>query len=278
MSQIVSSSNSTAKNLVIAGETWGALKEQVGILLKSGFLPPTVNTIEKALAIVLQGLELRIPMMQALKQIAVIQQKTAIGAELQLALIFRDVPTAIIDIDSKDDCCRITAQRSAKHPKQHFKFDMEDAAKAKLLGKENWQKYPRAMLRSRCISEMARAVFPDAIAGMSHTPEELGATVNEEGDIIDIEVTEKTKNEPSQTSSPAPSSESAPPPPPPPPPAQLYDPKIPQLVAKLKLAVASKYSITALKDFEQISGAMAGRPAADLDSIVKDFFENGPKQ
>lgn len=41
-----------------------------------------------------------------------------------------------------------------------------DAQKAKLTGKDNWQSYPKAMLRARCIAEGVRAVFPGAIGGL----------------------------------------------------------------------------------------------------------------
>jgi hypothetical protein len=45
------------------------------------------------------------------------------------------------------------------------------ATAAGLAGKDNWKFYPRAMLRSRVISEGVRTVFPGVIAG-TYTPEE----------------------------------------------------------------------------------------------------------
>lgn len=41
-----------------------------------------------------------------------------------------------------------------------------------LTDKDNWRNYPRAMLRSRCISEGVRTVCPSATGGM-YTPEEV---------------------------------------------------------------------------------------------------------
>jgi len=53
-----------------------------------------------------------------------------------------------------------------------------------LAGKDNWKKQPKVMLQWRCTSAGMRFFAPDAICGMGYTPEELGATVNEEGEII----------------------------------------------------------------------------------------------
>jgi hypothetical protein len=47
-----------------------------------------------------------------------------------------------------------------------IEWTLEMATKAGLAGKDNWKHYPRAMLRSRCIAEGIRAVFPGAIGGM----------------------------------------------------------------------------------------------------------------
>jgi hypothetical protein len=51
-------------------------------------------------------------------------------------------------------------------------WTMEMAKKAQLLGNGTWQKYSRAMLRSRCISEGVRTVYPGVVCGV-YTPEEI---------------------------------------------------------------------------------------------------------
>lgn len=51
-------------------------------------------------------------------------------------------------------------------------WSIEDAKKADLTGKDNWKKFPRAMLRSRVASEGIRTVFPVVNSGL-YTPEEV---------------------------------------------------------------------------------------------------------
>lgn len=50
-------------------------------------------------------------------------------------------------------------------------WDMKRASTAGLAGKDMWKKYPRNMLRARCVSEGVRTVCPMATGGM-YTPEE----------------------------------------------------------------------------------------------------------
>lgn len=51
-------------------------------------------------------------------------------------------------------------------------WDLKRAQNAGLGGKDNWKKWPRQMLRARCISEGVRTIFPRATGGM-YTPEEV---------------------------------------------------------------------------------------------------------
>jgi hypothetical protein len=51
-------------------------------------------------------------------------------------------------------------------------WDMGRANKAGLAGKDMWKKYPRQMLRSRCVSEGVRTVCPSATSGF-YVPEEV---------------------------------------------------------------------------------------------------------
>lgn len=163
---------------------WATLKSQAQMAVSSGFLPSSVNTPEKAVIIALKGRELGIPMMQAYSSIHVISGKPSASAELMMALIYKNCPGAIVNyINNDNESCEIEAIRPGGKPAL-FSFSMSDAKDAGLLSNPTWKKYPRAMLRSRCVSEMARAVFPDAIMGVSYTPEELGAEVTEEGEVL----------------------------------------------------------------------------------------------
>ena len=54
------------------------------------------------------------------------------------------------------------------HPKGGsvtIEWTVEMGRKAGLLGNQTWTKYPRQMLRSRCISEGIRTVFPGVVVG-----------------------------------------------------------------------------------------------------------------
>ena len=152
------------------------------MLVTTGFLPNSVKTPAQALAIIQTGLELGIPAMQALRQVHVIQGKPSCSAELQLALFLR--------AGGKHKWLHSDGQKATlwlKHPNgtEHTQpFTIEEARRANLLNKDGWKMYPDAMLRARAISAGLRAAAPDIIAGMSYTPEELGADVTADGEIV----------------------------------------------------------------------------------------------
>ena len=68
-------------------------------------------------------------------------------------------------------------------------WDMRRAKEAGLGGKEMYRKFPRQMLRSRCISEGVRTVYPVATGGM-YAPEEVEAMPRVERDMGAAEVVE----------------------------------------------------------------------------------------
>lgn len=53
-----------------------------------------------------------------------------------------------------------------------------------------WQKYPEAMVKARAISEVCREGAEEVLCGAHYTPEELGAIVDADGDVIEGEVVE----------------------------------------------------------------------------------------
>jgi len=160
-----------------------ALMRELGsTLVKSGFLPVSIKTPEQAVVILLKGRELGLPPMQAFSSITVIQGKPAISAEGMMALIRQRIPHAQISfIETSNEKCVIEARRGPKERASTITFTLDDAKRADLVGKGVWKQYPAAMLRARCISAMARMIFPDALMGTSYTPEELGS------DAIDVD-------------------------------------------------------------------------------------------
>lgn len=174
-------------NIVLAGETYAALKDQAELLVKSGFLPGSIKTPEQALAVAMKGHEVGMGFMQSFSHINVISGKPCISAEGMNYLIRKNFPKArIAFLERTDAVCKIKVRRNPDEDASEFSFSMDDAKRAMLLANPSWQKYPRAMLFARCFSEMARTVFPDALGGISYTPEEMGAVVDEAGEVIDV--------------------------------------------------------------------------------------------
>lgn len=163
-------------DLIVKGEEYSALKEQAALAIRSGFLPQTIKNDAQAVIIAVKARELGLPLMAGYSLINVINGKPALSAEGMLAVIYKRFPQAIIAFKTMtNQKCTIEAQRDKSMPKSTFEFTMDDATQAGLAGSATWKKYPRALLKARCISEMARTVFPDALIGASYTPEELGA-------------------------------------------------------------------------------------------------------
>lgn len=160
---------------------WKLSKEMVLVFIKTGMLPSAIKTPEQAMLVAIKGREMGIPMLHAFAHIHVIQGKPTISSELMLALIYKNIPGAIVDfLETTNSKCVIEAKRPGGKPSL-FIFSMEDAKLAGMTGKDNWHKHPAAMLRARCVSAMARAVFPDALMGCSYVPEEMGADYVEGG-------------------------------------------------------------------------------------------------
>lgn len=172
--------------LIAPMQEWHILKEQAAVLVSSGMIPRSIRTPEAAIAIMLKGRELGIPPMHAFSHIHILDGKPTMSAELMLTMILKNVPDAKVEfLEVSDQACRIRASRPTMGTFE-FSFTRADATTAQLMGKDNWKKYTRAMLRSRAVSEMARSMFPDALSGISYTPEELGSAVEvtESGEII----------------------------------------------------------------------------------------------
>lgn len=175
--------------LIPVGQEWSDIKNMSSVLVKSNFLPKSVDTPEKACAIMLMARELGCGPMEGFSQINVILGKPTQSPQMMKARVHAKLPKAIFrQIESTDKVARFEAARPGD-PVQTYSFTIEEARALGLENKDNWKKQPATMLVWRCIGKVARQVFPDCLSGISYSPEELGASVNEEGEVIDVKPT-----------------------------------------------------------------------------------------
>lgn len=90
------------------------------------------------------------------------------------------------------------AEATFAHPaggRVKIRWDMDRAKKAGLAGRDMWKKYPRQMLRARCVSEGVRTVCPMATSG-SYTPEETRDIIADENrEVKDVTPPDKTETQ-----------------------------------------------------------------------------------
>lgn len=114
---------------------------------------------------------------ESLYRITVINGKPTASAELIAANVRRAGHRLRI---VKDEKARTATCEIVRRDDPDFTFtatwDMAKAQQALLSGKENWKKYPMAMLAARAITECARDACPEALYGVVYTGEELGAS------------------------------------------------------------------------------------------------------
>lgn len=140
-------------------------------LVASGLLGKSIQKPESALAVVLTGRELGLTAMQSLRSIHIIEGKPTLSADLMVALVKRSPACRYFKlVESTSKVAKYETYREGEGVTA-MSFTIEQAQAAGVTGKDNWKKWPDAMLRARCIAALARAVYPDMLAGVYETDE-----------------------------------------------------------------------------------------------------------
>lgn len=142
------------------------------VLAKSSLLPGALRGKPGDVMVTLiTGHELGLSPMQAIRGMHVIEGKAVMSADLTVALILRSPACEFFRLTkSTDQVAEYTTKRKGSEPVT-MTWTWEQAQKAKLTGKQNWQNHPAAMLRARCAAALARAVYPDLVLGV-YDPDE----------------------------------------------------------------------------------------------------------
>ncbi len=141
-------------------------------LFASGLLPRAVNKPEAAFAIIVAGRELGLTAFQSLRGIHIIEGKPTLAADTMLALALQSDKCEYFQcLDTTAEVAMYETQRRGAPGPTRISFTMNQARAAGVTGKDNWRKYPDAMLRARCIAALARIVYPDVFMGVYETDE-----------------------------------------------------------------------------------------------------------
>lgn len=168
---------------------WQQIVSMGEYLARADLTPKALRGKPHDVATVLLGAnDLGIPLTQALNKLIVIEGKLSMAAELMVALVLRDGHS--IKPSSENNSTRATAicRRANDDETVTVTYTIEEAVDAGLVALREgkpyarsstgnrlpWEKYTADMLWARCVSRACRRMFPDCLAGVSYTPDELG--------------------------------------------------------------------------------------------------------
>ena len=160
---------------------------------KSGLAPKGIDTPEAVFVAMEMGLELGLPLMASLQNIAVVNGRPTLWGDSQLAVV-----RATGELEEFSEWYEQDGKRLARNPStfddataavcrvkrrgmeaSETAFTVGDAKRANLWGKQGpWSQYPARMLRFRARSFALRDQFGDALRGLLST--------EEAGDVVEV--------------------------------------------------------------------------------------------
>ncbi len=150
-------------------------------LFLSGLLGTKIKSPEQAFAIIVAGAEMGLPPMLALRSLSLVEGKIVLAADSQLALFKK--------AGGRTSFEELTTERAVlylRHPNgdEHTEeWTRAMAQTAGVLAKDNWKKYPLAMMRSRAITAGLKSIGFEATAGAYDPDEDLHILDDEPGPI-----------------------------------------------------------------------------------------------
>jgi len=184
------------------------MKKWAETIIDSGLLPDSISEPEQVITIVQHGKELGLTPHIALNNIHVIAGRPVISSSMLGAMLkkhhvewtitddFTTVPGPGGKGEDKKTSYEFYWKSSITERVMSTTFSItwNQMALAGYTEKSNWKKYPKEMMRARCLSYAVRALFPEVLLGMysdveiNDIAEELGGesreiSISDEGDV-----------------------------------------------------------------------------------------------
>ncbi|MBO0728573.1 MAG: hypothetical protein J2P57_04900 [Acidimicrobiaceae bacterium] len=152
---------------------WTTLQQQAEVLAASNYVPRQFKGKPgDIIAVSLMARELGLRPIAALSLIDVIEGSPTLNAEGKVAVVRAQGHTITGDTSAAEAV--VYGRRADTGDEMTVRFTLEEARKARLIGKDNWQKEPEDMLWARAVTRLCRRLFSDVIAGLSFDTDQLG--------------------------------------------------------------------------------------------------------
>jgi hypothetical protein len=161
-----------------SADRWAQMERISERIASSALIIPALrNKPDDILLVLLAAHDLGIPATQALSKLHIVDGKLSMAAEMMVALVLRDGHELWGDTENSTEFAVCYGRRKGSPEITRVVFTMDDAKLAGLDQRTTWKKYPKSMLWARAVSMLCRQVFPDSVAGVSYTPDELEISV-----------------------------------------------------------------------------------------------------
>lgn len=159
----------TAKALAQAGVLPGHLRQQPANIMAIGMAARALD----------------VPTWTALQQVVPIDGKVTIQADLMRALVLRAGHKFRVEAASPQQAT-VVVIRSDDPDFEHRVTVTYAEIPDELKKKKNWQNYTADMLVARATAKVCRRSCSDVLNGMIYTPDELGAEVDDDGQVVQL--------------------------------------------------------------------------------------------
>lgn len=168
---------------------WDNEMKGATMLVRSGLVPEDIKKPEAALFVIMAGRDMGLSPVQSLRSIRIIKGKLELSADVQLGK-FHEAGGKSQWLELTDDSVRLKLVAPWTIEPHVSTFTLADAKRAQLLSNPSWTKYPKAMLRSRAITQGLKDVG-FLLGSQVYAPGEVGGDVRVDatGEVLPGETT-----------------------------------------------------------------------------------------
>lgn len=142
------------------------------------------------LAIVMAGRELGLQPWASLRNLHIIEGRAVLSSDGMVGVVRGSGKCEAFDMVESTDKVATFETKRVGGKATRLSFTIEEAKLAKLTDKDNWKKYPAAMLRARAQAALCRLVYQDVLAGVYSDDEVSEFAKAPAAPVIDVELIE----------------------------------------------------------------------------------------